>query len=140
MKKAYIFAFLVISAAMGFTMWAFSSAATPYVNIATARKLGTPAQVRGKILRDAKDLKPGEAAPDYDSQIGALRFWIEDENKEHIEVVYRNAKPDAFDQAPETAALGIVKGGTLNASQLIVKCPSKYDAGKLDYKKAGGRA
>ena len=140
MKRAYIVAFFVISIAMGFTMWAFSSAATPYVNIATARQLGTPAQVRGKILRNPADLKPGESAPHYDTQRGALRFWIEDENKQRVEVIYRNAKPDAFDQAPETAALGIVKGDTLNADQLIIKCPSKYEGGKVDYKKAGGRA
>ncbi len=140
MKRAYLVAFFVISVAMGFTMWAFSGAATPYVNIATARKLGTPAQVRGKILRDAADLKLGESAPYYDSQRGALCFWIEDDNKERIEVIYRNAKPDAFDKAPETAALGIVRGNSLNADQLIVKCPSKYEGGKVDYKKAGGRA
>lgn len=140
MKRAYIVAFFVISVAMGFTMWAFSSAATPYVNIAQARKLGTPAQVRGKILRNPAELQAGESAPYYDTTRNALRFWIEDDNKERVEVVYRNAKPDAFDQAPETAAVGIIKGNVLNADQLIVKCPSKYEAGKVNYKTAGGRA
>jgi cytochrome c-type biogenesis protein CcmE len=128
MKTAYIIAALVISIALGFTMWAFSSSITPYVNIKQARQSSVPVQVRGKILRDKK------FTPYYDSKENALRFWIEDENKEQIEVVYKGGKPEAFDTAPETAAHGMVRDGKLYSDKLVVKCPSKYEGEKTPYK------
>lgn len=128
MKTAYIIAALIISTALGFTMWAFSSSMTPYVNIKQARESSTTVQVRGKILRDATH------TPFYDTKENALRFWIEDANKEQIEVVYKGAKPEAFDTAPETAAHGLVRDGKLYSDNLVVKCPSKYEGDKDPYK------
>lgn len=123
MNKAYIFAFFVISLALGFTLYAFSSSMTPYVDIRTARQSNAQVQVKGKILHDTVH---------YDSALGALRFRIEDPNKEQIEIVYLGAKPDSFDTAPETAATGNVKkdadGHEIFISKsIVVKCPSKYD-------------
>ncbi len=129
MKTAYIIAALIISTALGFTMWAFSNSMTPYVNIKQARVSSTPVQVRGKILRKTGRL------PYYDNKENALRFWIEDANKEQIEVVYKGAKPEAFDTAPETAAHGLVRDGKLYSDSLVVKCPSKYEGEKSPYQK-----
>lgn len=124
MKKAYIFAFFVISLALGFTLYAFSASMTPYVDIRSARQSTSPVQVKGTILHDTVT---------YDKTLGALRFQIEDKNKERIEVVYLGAKPDAFDTAPETAATGMIQkdkadGHDIFVSRsMVVKCPSKYD-------------
>jgi cytochrome c-type biogenesis protein CcmE len=123
MKQAYIIGILVISLALGFTLWAFSSSMTPYVTIAAAKQSDTPVQVRGKILRDA------EHTPYYDKEHNALRFWVEDSKGERIEVVYKGGKPEAFDEATETAAHGMVKDGVFFSDKLIVQCPSKYDEG-----------
>ena len=134
MKKAYIVGFLVIGLALGFTLWAFSSSMTPYVDIKTARLMGSAVQVRGKILHDD--------TVRYDESIHALRFWIEDINKERIEVIYRGGKPEAFDKAPETAAHGMIRkeangNVVFESDKLVVKCPSKYDEGKkAPYQKA----
>ena len=135
MKTAYIIAALVISIALGFTMWAFSSAMTPYVTITQARKIGTAVQVRGKIIRDATHV------PQYDINEKALRFWIEDANKDRIEVIYKGAKPEAFDTAPETAARGVIRDAKLYSDSLVVKCPSKYESNESPYnKKATSKA
>ena len=132
MKKAYIIAFLVVGIAMGFTLWAFSSAMTPYVDIKTARESRAPVQVKGKILH--QDVK-------WDERANVLRFRIEDKNHDRIEVVYRGPKPEAFDTAPETAANGVVRKDAdgheiFASSSMVVKCPSKYD----DTKKAPKQA
>lgn len=123
MKQAYIIGILVIGLALGFTLWAFSSSMTPYVTVAVAKQSDTPVQVRGNILRDK------EHTPFYDKEHNALRFWIEDSKGERIEVIYKGGKPDAFDEADETAAHGMVKDGIFYSDKLIVKCPSKYDEG-----------
>jgi cytochrome c-type biogenesis protein CcmE len=124
MNKAFVFALFVISLAAGFTLWGFSKSMTPYVTIKQARDINSMVQVRGKILHETSR---------YDSEGKALRFEIEDENKERIEVVYQGAKPEAFDTAPETAATGIIsKDSTgkeiLLSKNLLVKCDSKYQS------------
>jgi cytochrome c-type biogenesis protein CcmE len=122
-KKAYLIALMVIGAAMGFTLWAFSSAMTPYVDIRTARASSSPVQVKGKIVH---------AKQYWDPTNNVLRFPIVDQNNDTIEIVYTGAKPDAFDTAPETAATGIVQKDAAGhevfvSSNMVVKCPSKYD-------------
>ncbi|MCS6777034.1 MAG: cytochrome c maturation protein CcmE [Chloroherpetonaceae bacterium] len=133
MKQAYIIGLLVIGLALGFTLWAFSSAMTPYVTIAVARQSETPVQVRGKILRDAQH------QPHYDRVNNALRFWIEDPKGDRIEVVYKGGKPEAFDEATETAAHGIVRNGIFYSDKLVVKCPSKYEGNSTPYQKESPR-
>ena len=135
MKKAKFLAILVIAFAGSFAIWAFSYSMTPYVDVQTALHSDSAVQVRGKILHhDA-------AAPEpyYDPAKGALRFWIEDDKRQRIEVYYHGAKPDAFDTAPETAATGRVRrltdGTTIfDSNSLVVKCPSKYDDRSSAYK------
>lgn len=130
MNKAYIVAFLVISIAIGFTLWAFNGSMTPYVNIKVARVSDITVQVRGKIMRDV------EHAPVYDKAKNRLGFWIVDDGKVPLQVVYHGATPDSFDTAPETAAHGMMRGGVFESDQLIVKCPTKYDDNKSPYKSA----
>ena len=138
MNKTYIIAFVVIVAALGLTMWSFSSSMTPYVTVQTARKTDTAVQIRGLILRDA-------AHPvRYDTNLKALRFWMEDANKEPIEVVYHGAKPDAFDEAPGTAAHGYLRKEAdgreiFSSDSLIVQCPTKYNDKASIYKRADAR-
>src|SRR5947209_4552027 len=134
MNKAYIVAIVVISLALGFTMWSFSSSLTPSVDVKTARKMTTPVQIRGIILRDS-----GHPVV-RDPKSNTLRFWIKDPKKEEIEVVYYGAKPDAFDTAPGTAAHGYVRkenGRDIFVSDsLVVQCPSKYSDTKSIFKQS----
>ena len=138
MKKTYLAGMLVVSLALGFTLWAFSNSMSPFVDISTARKSTSPVQIRGFIAKDA------EHAPFYDSSAGALRFWLVDDKKEICQVVYHGSKPDAFDAAKGLSASGVMtRDGTgtevFNSDSLSVKCPSKYDDYKVDYsKKPGG--
>lgn len=132
MNKASIFALFVISIAAGFTLWGFSKSMTPYVTIKQARETSSMVQVRGKIFHETTR---------FDAQSKALRFEIEDENKERIEVVYQGAKPEAFDTAPETAATGIISKDSagkeiLLSKSLLVKCDSKYEGKKPAYQTA----
>ena len=131
MNKAYIIGLLVISVAMGFTLWSFKDTMTPYTDIAGARKRDSTVQVRGTILHDTAH---------YDDQIHALRFAIQDDKGAKIEVIYHGAKPEAFDTAKETAAHGRIGREATGkevflSDALVVKCPSKYDDNKTPYKK-----
>lgn len=134
MNKAYLIAIVVISIALGFTLWSFGSGLTPYVDVETAKKMNSDVQIRGLILRDS-------AHPIVrDATRNALRFWIKDPKEQVVEVVYYGAKPDAFDTAPGTAAHGHMRkdpdGHEYFASDsLVVQCPSKYNDTKSVYKR-----
>jgi len=55
------------------------------------------------------------------------RFLIEDEQGKRVLVNYHGALPDPFKEGRHVIVQGVLeKDGTLMASQLIVKCPSKY--------------
>ncbi len=140
LKKAYVFGLLVISLALGFSLWAFTNSLSPFVDIKTARAADGPVQVRGLIVKDA------EHAAYYDPASKAFRFWIVDKNKDICQVVYHGAKPDAFDAAPGLSASGVMARDAsghefFNSDSLSVQCPSKYNSYKVDYSKkpsAGG--
>lgn len=137
MKRASLIAGFIIAVALCFTVWAFSSAMTPYVDIRTAREIHGPVQVKGNILHQTVH---------WDSQREALCFQIQDHNSDKIWVVYKGPKPDAFDTAPETAATGVIQpdpqlGEVFVSTKMVVKCPSKYDDSEKGYKPgSGGRA
>lgn len=140
MKKAYFIGFLVISLALGFTLWAFSSSMSPFVDVKTARKSSGTVQLRGLIVKD--EVHPAH----WDASSSAFRFWIMDKNNEICEVVYHGAKPDAFDAAKGLSASGSMTRDAsgkefFNSDSLSVQCPSKYDSYKVDYAKkpSGGQ-
>jgi cytochrome c-type biogenesis protein CcmE len=138
-KKAYLVGFLVISLALGFALWALSSSMNPYVDLKVARKTQGTVQLRGLIIRDP-------ARPSYfDPQTNSFRFWIQDDNKEEVEVVYHGAKPDAFDAAPGLSASGQLRKDDMGreifvSNSLSVKCPSRYSDQKTQYKADGKSA
>ncbi len=142
MKKSNMIVFALISVALGFTLWAFTSSMSPFVDFKTARTSASSVQVRGLIVKD------GEHAPYYDTSAKAFRFWIKDKNQEVCEIVYHGAKPDAFDAAPGLSASGqMVRAADgkefFNSDSLSVQCPSKYNDKKMDYSKkpsSGGGA
>ena len=122
MNRSVIVALIVISTAMGFTMWAFSSSMTPYVDIHQAEKLTGQVQIRGKIMHSTAH---------WSDRKHALVFMLKDKNNDLVEVDYHGAKPEAFDTAPETAAQGVLTKASdgkliLNSDSMVVKCPSKY--------------
>ena len=57
-----------------------------------------------------------------------LSFKLRDEHGEVMPVEYRGVIPGNFDQAVSVVAIGKYEGDHFEAQQLLVKCPSKYQA------------
>ena len=53
-------------------------------------------------------------------------------------VEYRGVIPGNFDQAVSVVAIGRYQGDHFEAEQLLVKCPSKYQAGEASSKAPAG--
>jgi cytochrome c-type biogenesis protein CcmE len=55
-------------------------------------------------------------------------FKMADDKGEQFEVIYHGVKPANLEQAEEIVVIGRYTGGHFEADQLLVKCPSKYQA------------
>jgi cytochrome c-type biogenesis protein CcmE len=94
-----------------------------YVTFNDASTSGEKVQVRGTWV------KAGGA--DYDADHNLFVFTLLDENGTSMEVHYRNAKPNNFEMAEEIVVGGRVENGVFQASSVLTKCPSKYEADSI---------
>lgn len=65
----------------------------------------------------------------FDDKTLLLKFNLKEDNL-ILPVVYKGVKPDTFEQGESVVIEGkLGQDGTFYASTLLVKCPSKYEAG-----------
>jgi cytochrome c-type biogenesis protein CcmE len=126
-KPVHMIGVIVILAAMVFGASAFQSALTPYISIAEAKTAKGLVQVSGLV-------KDGQSA--YTTG-GDFTFTLTDDKGNVLPIVYKRVKPANFDQAIGVVAIGRYTSGTFQADQLLVKCPSKYEAQYGPTKAAG---
>ena len=110
--------FVAVIVLVWFGVTAFNDSLTPYRTFREARDSGAYVQVNG-TLPDPGGSKTVD---------GRLLFRLEDEEGEILDVVYPGVKPANFEQATSVVAIGQYKQEAFLADQLLVKCPSKYQA------------
>ena len=120
MKPKLVFGLLLVMASIGFGVTAFRNSLTPYISFAEAKKSSGSSQVNGTLA--------DPAAVRYDVEKSELAFTLKDDHGEVMPVVYHGVKPANFEQATSVVAIGTYKAGRFEADQLLVKCPSKYQA------------
>ena len=119
MNLKVIVAIVLLAVAAGVGVSSFKRTMTPYIGFAEARTASGMVQVNGKLADKDYVLKPEEQF---------LRFKLRDEKGDVMPVEYRGVIPGNFDQAVSVVAIGNFQGDHFEASQLLVKCPSKYQA------------
>jgi cytochrome c-type biogenesis protein CcmE len=115
MKPAAWFGFMIIAGALAFGAKAFVSNLIPYVTFDQARSAKSVVQVMGKLDKDSVRSTPKE-----------LAFTIVADNGDRMPVRFTAAAPANFAMAVQVTAIGTVKGDTMEANNLLVKCPTKY--------------
>jgi cytochrome c-type biogenesis protein CcmE len=63
----------------------------------------------------------------YDTGNNTFTFYMRDEDKRIAQVVLDGAKPNNFDIATSVVAKGRYENGVFHASEVLTKCPSKYE-------------
>lgn len=127
MNLKVVIALALLGVAVFFGVTSFKKTMTPYIGFTEARVASGMVQVNG-VLAD-KDYVLQEAEQ-------FLRFRLKDPNGDVMPVEYRGVIPGNFDQAVSIVAIGQYKGDHFEATQLLVKCPSKYQAMSEEQKKA----
>ena len=118
---------LVAAVAIGLT--SFKQTMTPYIGFAEARSASGQVQVNGVLADKNYVLKPQEQY---------LRFNLKDSKGAVMPVEYHGVIPGNFDQAVSVVAIGQFQHDHFEATQLLVKCPSKYQA--MAEKQQGARS
>lgn len=119
MNTKVLLAVGLLASAVVIGVTSFKQTMTPYIGFKEARQASGQVQVNGKLADKNYVLKQEEQY---------LRFSLQDPDGDVMPVVYRGVVPGNFDQAVSIVAIGQYKGDHFEAHQLLVKCPSKYQA------------
>jgi len=117
LKALVALALVVVAVAIGVT--SFKKTVTPYISFAEARRSAGLVQVNGVLADKQYVLKQDEQF---------LSFRLRDARGEVLPIEYRGVIPGNFDQATSIVAIGRYHDDKFEAEQLLVKCPSKYQA------------
>jgi len=119
MNVKVVLAVVLLVAAMAIGVTSFRKSVTPYISFGEARRTSGLVQVNGVLADKQYVLKKGEQY---------MSFRLRDDHGEIMPVVYRGVVPGNFDQATSIVAIGRYADQHFEAEQLLVKCPSKYQA------------
>lgn len=125
MKKTHIIAILIIALAIGaiFTSLFDSSTYGSFKDAFAAE--GEFIQVVGKLNKE----KPIEYNPEQNADL--LVFYMVDKEGTEKKVMLNQSKPQDFERSEEIVIKGKAKGEDFYASDMLMKCPSKYNDGSV---------
>lgn len=120
MKPKIIIGGLVIIIGIVFGAVSFLESSVEYVDIRAARDSHKKVQVKGEWVQDK--------GTQFDPVAGKFTFFIRDDNSEEMKVVLNGAKPNNFEIAESVVVKGRYRDGYFEATEILTKCPSKYEA------------
>ncbi len=128
MKMKIIIASIVIIAALVFGTISFVQTNVEYTDFESAISTGKKVQVKGEWLRDTSTT--------YDATNNQFIFFMKDDNGLVEKIVYDGAKPNNFELANAVVVKGRYQGDCFHASEILTKCPSKYEGDAEAVKKS----
>ena len=135
MKTTHIIGIVVIAIAISMII-AAAGDASQYVAFDEAfakAKNGNNQSVHvvGKLQKNAQGKVTGmEYNPQVDPNL--FRFVMIDNKGKAVKVTYHSPKPTDLDRAEQVVVVGKAKGKEFVASKILMKCPSKYEDGKVE--------
>ncbi|MDZ4711990.1 MAG: cytochrome c maturation protein CcmE [bacterium] len=118
---------IVVFLAIGFM--SFMDSKIEYVNFAEAKDRMRTVEVKGQWIKGMESK--------FDATTNTFSFYMQDDFKNEMKVVLVGAKPNNFDVAESVVAKGKMKDGYFHATDVLTKCPSKYEADGKDVQQKG---
>ncbi len=133
MKKSSIFGLIVIAIAIAVIISTYSSTST-YGSFSDAMKTSSELHVVGHLDKK-KDLY-------YDATKDAnyFSFFVKDNKGQECKVVFIGTKPQDFERSEQIVLTGQMKGNEFHASNILMKCPSKYTQDKIEVTEAKAKS
>jgi len=115
----------VVLAAVAFIMYTGLQQTSVYY-YTVSEVVAQQSQLTGEPMRIAGEVVPGSINQD---NTGLVHKFVIQEGGKTIPVVYRDIAPDTFQDRAEAVVEGTLdEHGTFQATFLMAKCPSKYEA------------
>lgn len=130
MKKIYIVAILMIVAAIALLTTAADDMST-YATFSQATRSGDRVKIAGQLSKDKEMYYNPAEDPNYFS------FYIKDTEGEERKVVLLSEKPQDFELSEQIVLTGQMKGEAFVATDMLMKCPSKYKDEEVYIKNEG---
>jgi cytochrome c-type biogenesis protein CcmE len=119
MKKIHIIAIVMVAVAIGLLTTAAEDMST-YATFKEAENTGSKVKIAGQLSKDKEMYYNPEEDPNYFS------FYISDTDGEERKVVLLSEKPQDFELSEQIVLTGKMKGEEFVATEMLMKCPSKY--------------
>ncbi len=133
MKKTHIIGIIILAIAVMIIISTAGDAST-YVTFNEAQKMAMEGNnkkihVVGKLEKDSLGNFVGiEPSPDHLS----VSFMMVDNNHRIQKVYYRDPMPPDLLKSDQVVVVGAYRNNTFVADEILLKCPSKYQATKLN--------
>jgi cytochrome c-type biogenesis protein CcmE len=125
MKKSSIFGLVVIAIAIAVIISVYSNTST-YGSFNDARQTESELHVVGKLN------KQKELYYDATKDANYFSFYMQDDKGSECKVVFTGTKPEDFEKSEQIVLTGKMIGSEFHASNILMKCPSKYTQDKLE--------
>ena len=125
MKKIHIIGIVIIAVAIGTIFTTLSSTSTYASFTEAANEPDSEFHVVGKLNKEKETV--------YDPQINAnlFTFYMIDNKGKECKVLLHKNKPQDFERSEQIVLIGKMQGEAFEASDILMKCPSKYNEGKV---------
>lgn len=119
MKKIHIIAIVLIILAVGVLFMASNDIAT-YSTFSEAEISSKKVKVAGQLMKEKDMIYDPIKDPNYFS------FHLKDVEGTEKKVILLGAKPQDFEMSEQLVLTGKMNGGDFVATEMLMKCPSKY--------------
>lgn len=126
MKKSHIIGIILIALAIGAILSTFSDSSTYASFNEAVKEPKEEFHVVGK-LNKSKDMV---YSPEKDANL--FSFYLTDREGTEKKVLFNGAKPQDFERSEQVVIVGEMNGEVFNANKILMKCPSKYNDGKME--------
>jgi len=128
MKIKVIAGAVIVVAFIIFGSYSFMQSNVEYTDVAGAIQMHKKVQLKGSWDKSK--------AASFDSHTSQFTFYLVDDKGQECKVVLDGAAPNNFELATSVVAKGrYVDDGYFHATEVLTKCPSKYEAQPDEVKK-----
>jgi len=119
MKKVHIIGIVLIAVAIGILM-SISNDVSTFTTFADATATGEVVKISGQLSKNKEMYYEPQKDPNY------FTFYLKDSENAERKVVLLAAKPQEFERSESIVLTGKMDGDIFKASDMLMKCPSKY--------------
>jgi cytochrome c-type biogenesis protein CcmE len=133
MKKSSILGLVTIAVAIAVIISLYSKTST-YGSFSDAKKTAAELRVVGQLD------KQKELYYDAAKDANYFSFYVKDKQGEECKVIFPGTKPQDFERSEQIVLTGQMVGNEFHASDILMKCPSKYTQDKIDVTEAKAKS